>query len=438
MKKLLLTFLLFLSAHAILAQAGQQVLQQNVSLAVKDIPVEDVLRELEKQLNGVVFAYSSGTFDVKRRISLSAEEEPLEGVLKRIFANQSLECMETGGRIVLKRKKQQRKTTGSQRTTYSSQRRANQQNSQISETQVVRTNEPVQVAQKRQSAKKTQWEEVEPDAYATPSSFSPIGDSVVQTNLVASYEASNLTRSPSTPAQLLNVRPNPKSLSHFSSFYGSPLRSDSKPLWVPDSSVIVRQPEARIRKKKLPKEREENDNKFRIYGSSTTGFTRLAERGGIQMGGSVVWLKNKRFGIGLAGYALQTGAQADDQLSGSDYRFAGGYGGVLMEYTFQPSELFHFSVPLLVAGGGMTYVQQIDRNINLGNRIMEDAQAMFVIEPGFAVEMNVIKYLRVALALNYRYATGTPLQYEASGNEITNSGGLSGLSTGITVKFGWF
>lgn len=174
------------------------------------------------------------------------------------------------------------------------------------------------------------------------------------------------------------------------------------------------------------------------YGGVTTGYTRVGDRDAIMIGGKGAWIVNHSIGIGLAGYGFLSEYKFDSQLS-DDYQLAGGYGGLMFEFIMSPKSPIHVSFPVTVGAGGVGYVQR--NNFNRGNDFDpfdEDSQAFFVVEPGVELELNLVRFMRLAFGLSYRYTSDINLTYESSGEAIVGKDALKGFSGGITLKFGKF
>jgi hypothetical protein len=107
---------------------------------------------------------------------------------------------------------------------------------------------------------------------------------------------------------------------------------------------------------------------------------------------------------------------------------------LFLEYILNPDKPIRVSFPLMVGGGGATYVQWPA----FGPRLMEDTQAMFVLEPEVEVEFNMLSFVKIALGINYKFTSNTQLNYQSSGDEIFPSNGLYGLTAGFTLKLGKF
>lgn len=174
------------------------------------------------------------------------------------------------------------------------------------------------------------------------------------------------------------------------------------------------------------------------YGGLTTNYSNIDGRDAILIGGRGAWLINHRIGIGLAGTGFLTSANTDALLN-DRYQLVGGYGGLFLEFIANPESPIHVSFPLTIGAGGVSYAKSYNsfRGNDL-NFLDEDSQAFFVVEPGVELELNVVKFMRVAFGVSYRYTSDIDLKYVTSGQAITTKDALTGLSGGITLKFGKF
>lgn len=452
MKKLLLIIFMSTLVLSAYSQADQHWLPKKLSISVKEVPLEKVLKQLEKEMDGVVFAYSPGAFDVKKKVSIEVEELPLNEILHRIFENQDLECAEMRGKIFLKKKK---KTNSGMQSTPAQRRKrilkADVRNKPVAQSDQKSTNRPV--------------------VHKAPSDTNRVQGPSANNNEVTSIPAEKISDA-SQKKQIASNKPSPAIMAIIEEMT-SPARVRSAPAIKPiapvrkqqpvsdfnqyraenfdrpvlppmpidTSNVVLESPQPekvkRKREKKERSPREPEEKKFRIYGASTTALTAMGNDAAIKMGGRAVWLKNSRLGIGLAGYALQGPANTDPALSNDTYKLAGGYGGLLLEYNLNPNKAIHLSFPLVVAGGAMTYVQK-DITLNNLPRAFEDQRVIAIVEPGAMLEFNVIKYIKVALDVSYRYTSFAELNYEDTGDVILAGGGLNNFSGGVTVKFGIF
>ncbi|OEK02771.1 hypothetical protein BFP97_15095 [Roseivirga sp. 4D4] len=174
------------------------------------------------------------------------------------------------------------------------------------------------------------------------------------------------------------------------------------------------------------------------YGGITTSYSSIDNRDAILIGGRGAWLINHRIGIGLAGTGFLTEARTDTQLN-NRYEYIGGYGGLFLEFIVNPESPVHLSFPITIGAGGIAY-SRAHNSFRGGDFdfFEEDSQAFFVVEPGIELELNVIKFMRVAFGVSYRHTSDIELNYASSGQAIAPKDALRGLSGGVTLKFGKF
>jgi len=152
-------------------------------------------------------------------------------------------------------------------------------------------------------------------------------------------------------------------------------------------------------------------------------FGQLDEDFGLFVGGRMGWIINHKLVLGGGGYALVNDIKREDL--GEDIHTEMAYGGLVLEYVFNPQEVIHFSVAALVGGGRYAYKIQ--------NEVEEDydSDAFFILEPEFNVILNITRNFRFGLGGGFRNISGLDI-------EGTTDSRLSGSSALITVKLGKF
>jgi hypothetical protein len=95
-----------------------------------------------------------------------------------------------------------------------------------------------------------------------------------------------------------------------------------------------------------------------------------------------------------------------------------GYGGLELEYINSSDKLIHFTVYLLIGGGGLS-----------GLALNEES--VFVLEPAINGELNVTDYFRFHAGAGFRWVSGV----DSPGVESSD---LSSFYAQITLKFGTF
>ena len=123
------------------------------------------------------------------------------------------------------------------------------------------------------------------------------------------------------------------------------------------------------------------------------------------------WLIDHSFLLGGAVYG------ATNSPFGLDFA----YGGVLVEYFFNPNKVVNYSVRGVIGGGGLGHFD------NHGHRGRSDVEGFFIAEPEARVTLNVLKPFRIGFGLGYRFVGGDSSRLD-----------LSGPTFAVSFKFGNF
>ncbi len=171
------------------------------------------------------------------------------------------------------------------------------------------------------------------------------------------------------------------------------------------------------------------------YGGISVNYSHIDGRDAVLVGGRGAWIINHGIGIGLAGYGFANEIKYSDKVNDKDDNcyLIGGYGGFLIEPIFGALRPVHISIPILIGGGGVAYNRNgwWNNDDNKWEYYTIDSSPFFVIEPGVEIELNIIKFIRIAVGGYYRYTAGMNLIN-------TDSHALDSFSCGITLKFGKF
>ena len=162
------------------------------------------------------------------------------------------------------------------------------------------------------------------------------------------------------------------------------------------------------------------------YGGPEVKISPMLGATGILVGGRGGWMINHAFMIGGAGYGLVNDIRVNNVTVNGRPAFLGfGYGGLALEYTGNYEKLVHYTVGLMIGGGGVEYRDSIY------NFHDENWDAVFVLEPSVGVEMNITTFFRFGVGVSYRYVSGV------NTFGLTNKD-LSNATATITLKFGTF
>lgn len=175
------------------------------------------------------------------------------------------------------------------------------------------------------------------------------------------------------------------------------------------------------------------------FGAIENKFTKIngeyANMAGIYGG----WYINHRFLLGVAGAAVTNNLPVPAEFSavpGVNMSYEYGQFGLMTEYTVWSHRAIHFSFGVMNGAGFTVQYQRhdFDDDFNWDNDRDDDPKEtnfFFVTEPSVRLEMNILKWMRFAPGVSYRYAYG-------SDAEGLSDSDISGMSYNVTLKFGKF
>lgn len=175
---------------------------------------------------------------------------------------------------------------------------------------------------------------------------------------------------------------------------------------------------------------QSNHNGF--YGAFTVGYSEIDNKQGVIFGGRFEWITGHSMGIGFGGTGFINEYHFEPALN-SDVFLTGGYGGLYLEPILMPNYPVHFSFPILLGAGGISYVTE---DMDFNHNMIEDSEAFLVAEPAAEIELNLTRYFRLALGASYRFTTAFNVGLPNSPN--ISSDAIKGFSYMITFKFGRF
>ncbi len=145
-------------------------------------------------------------------------------------------------------------------------------------------------------------------------------------------------------------------------------------------------------------------------------FTQINDDFGFLTGGRLGWIINSQYLLGLEGYWLAN----DVAGPGTNPDLAMKYGGLTLEYIFQPQAVVHFSFSVLNAFGSVVYDYDVTRNDD----------TFWVVEPALNVYLKMTKYLKLGLGVGYRWTSDVDLEDLDEGQD------LSGVAATLSINFG--
>lgn len=172
------------------------------------------------------------------------------------------------------------------------------------------------------------------------------------------------------------------------------------------------------------------------YGGLAVNWSQIDGKDAVLVGIRGGWIINHGISIGLGGYGFANDLSYNktiDNIKG-DYAMAGGYGGLVIEPIIGAKWPVHVSIPILIGAGGVSLYNNNYYPYDPYHDYYyypESASAFFVLEPGIEVELNMVKFMRIAVGGYYRYTSGLDLA-------ATDTHALDGFSVGVVLKFGKF
>ena len=99
---------------------AQDLLDQKISIDIKDQPIYSVLNTIEQEYAVVRFSYSPDLLDLQKVVSVVAKDKTLESVLKQVFSKTDIEYVELNKNIALRLKQEDKPSLLASRSTATS------------------------------------------------------------------------------------------------------------------------------------------------------------------------------------------------------------------------------------------------------------------------------------------------------------------------------
>jgi hypothetical protein len=168
------------------------------------------------------------------------------------------------------------------------------------------------------------------------------------------------------------------------------------------------------------------------------GYTKFEDRDVWLCGMNFGMIIDHRLSLGFAGHGWNNreGMYYQDVTDTAGAYLEGGYGGFLIEYTLFPQSVVHLTFPVLIGGGGVSYVTdkeypEWDEDEWDTHHAVLDDDAFFVIEPGVRAEINIFKFMRLNAGVSYRYTDN--FQLVNTSDDLLNN-----FNATVGLKFGKF
>jgi hypothetical protein len=174
------------------------------------------------------------------------------------------------------------------------------------------------------------------------------------------------------------------------------------------------------------------------FGAPSVKVTSVDGEAAVMPGIQGGWIIGHSLVLGLAGYGLATRQEAPVgmRVAGAPSTLEMGYGGLRIGYLLMPKSIVHLGFGLLIGGGGVAALSRDELPVIVGGELqherrVDNTDAFFVTEPEIEAEVNVTKFMRVAVSGSYRFVA----DIDSPG---LTSGKVGGPAAGLALRFGAF
>ena len=168
------------------------------------------------------------------------------------------------------------------------------------------------------------------------------------------------------------------------------------------------------------------------FGALRIGYTQMDGRSAIMGGVRGAFIAGHRFSIGGGFFGFMN--RVSNNFKSYEYFIGGGYGGLILEAILFPEKAFHVTFPILI-GGGTIATMPYNYTGNGYDNYVYDYGSFFVFEPAVELEMNMVKFFRMALGVSYRLTSGLNIKYPYA--EVPGTA-LNYFNFYLIFKFGKF
>jgi hypothetical protein len=168
------------------------------------------------------------------------------------------------------------------------------------------------------------------------------------------------------------------------------------------------------------------------YGSFGAGYTMIDKKDAVTLSGRGAWIVGHSLALGFAGTGF-INSFSPDIVPDRVVNLTGGYAGFLFEPILLPKFPVHLSFPVIAGAGGIAYTSSLQpvNSWEYYDTWVEETETYLIAEPGVELELNVLKFFRMAFGLSYRFTTD--INWNHSSPDV-----LEGWTAGMSFKFGKF
>jgi hypothetical protein len=167
------------------------------------------------------------------------------------------------------------------------------------------------------------------------------------------------------------------------------------------------------------------------YLGISMGCAIIDNKNAFTAGGRLGWVINHRFIFGIAGSGFVNDVYYSNSETNHERLLSGGYGGLLLEPVIGSRLPIHLSFPVILGVGGISYNETYYQGASTWESSSYDDGSYAIVEPGVEIELNMLKFFRIAIGASYRLTSDIRLMN-------TKPDVLNGLAGSLTLKFGKF
>jgi hypothetical protein len=167
------------------------------------------------------------------------------------------------------------------------------------------------------------------------------------------------------------------------------------------------------------------------YFGLSLGYSQVNNHDAVVGGAKLGWIINHSFVIGIAGNGFANNVSYSSAENGHDYYLTGGYGGLFFEPIIGSRLPIHISFPITIGAGDAQLNQSYYNGADPWETYTTNEEGFVLVEPGVALELNMLKCFRIAAGVSYRYTSDVRF-------DNFSPSALNGLTSTVTLKFGRF
>jgi len=178
------------------------------------------------------------------------------------------------------------------------------------------------------------------------------------------------------------------------------------------------------------------------YGAINMFYTQLGTgenaRSAFVSGIKGAWIIDHTFEIGIDANSFISESRPEPALGNSSYMYTGAFGGILLAVNIFPEKPINLSIPVTLGAGGVSYMGNYLNYDEYYDYYPESVYAYFMVMPGLELQLNMTKFMRLAIHASYRYTSNIYMEYNINPNVIGDQNLMRGLNLGASLKFGKF